>query len=195
MTTMMAKSSSSSSSSKKKKSSQQSSAQQASSSSQMDVDDANGEEGGGGKGGGDKKGGKGGRGSRDSGRYVVRPVTPEMLPFLLAIVHDMRLDSRDRVVNEFVKLFPEVSKRQVESRLPEVAVKEKRNNVRAWWLKDDYEALYLEHTEQHGNPLTGGKDGAAAAAAGGGGGGGRRRRRRRLCQRRGRRGCQAPLSG
>jgi hypothetical protein len=107
----------------------------------------------------------------------MRPVTAEQLPFLLAIIYEMKLDSRDRVVNEFVKLFPEVSKRQVETRLPEVAVKEKRNGVRAWWLKEEYEAMYLEHKNKNGE-LLGAKDksgddaGGSGGSAGAGGGGG-----------------------
>ena len=109
-----------------------------------------------------------GRGPRDNGKYVKRPVTDNQVPFLLAIVFEMRLDPRGAVVKQFVKRYPEVSKRQVEEKLSEVAVKEKRYNIRAWWLKDPYEKQYREYKSEHGNPLIDeenkGDEGAAATS-------------------------------
>ena len=46
----------------------------------------------------------------------------------------------------------QVSKRQVEAKLPEVALKEKRTShlgeERAWWLKAEFELLYHYHLER-----------------------------------------------
>jgi len=69
---------------------------------------------------------------RDSGRYVTRPVTEAQLPALLAIVHDCKLDSREKVVAEFIKMHPGVSKRQVETKL---ADDEAHRAVRLRWLR------------------------------------------------------------
>jgi hypothetical protein len=65
-------------------------------------------------GGGVSSGGGGGNDkdddeSREAGRFLTRPVTAEQLPTLLEIVHEKRLDSRDRIVAEFIKIHPLVS--------------------------------------------------------------------------------------
>jgi hypothetical protein len=80
---------------------------------------------------------------RDNGRFLLRPVTNEQLPALLHVVFAQKLDSRERIVAEFLKVHPQVSKRQVEAKLAEVAAKERRGADRAWWLKPAFLALYL----------------------------------------------------
>mmetsp|Transcript_38801 Transcript_38801/g.78252 ORF Transcript_38801/g.78252 Transcript_38801/m.78252 type:complete len:283 (-) Transcript_38801:131-979(-) len=54
----------------------------------------------------------------------------------------MHLDARERVLTEFLRVFPKVSKRQVEIKLQEVAVKERRDSVRSWCLKPEFEVRY-----------------------------------------------------
>ena len=91
--------------------------------------------------------------SRNEGRFLMRPVTDEQLPTLFAIVHEMKLDSREKIVSEMVKQHPGVSKRQVDAKLTEITVKEKRGSVRAWYLVEPFLSQYLAS-----------KEGAAAAA-------------------------------
>jgi len=80
---------------------------------------------------------------RDSGRFLMRPVTAEQLPALLHVVYTLKLDAREKIVLEFLKTHPQVSKRQVEAKLAEIALKERRGTERAWWLKPEYEAQYF----------------------------------------------------
>ena len=82
---------------------------------------------------------------RDSGRFLMRPVTAEQLPALLHVVYTLKSDAREKIVMEFLKSHPQVSKRQVEAKLAEVALKERRGTERAWWLKPEYEAQYFAH--------------------------------------------------
>mmetsp|Transcript_72436 Transcript_72436/g.206187 ORF Transcript_72436/g.206187 Transcript_72436/m.206187 type:complete len:969 (+) Transcript_72436:1339-4245(+) len=118
---------------------------------------------------------------RDSGKYVVRPVTEQQLPELLKIIHEKRMDSLQKLVHAFITAQPTCSKRQVELKVQEVAEKLKRPTGKAWYLKREYEEKLNQYIRTGaissggddggggGDGSQGGSSGKSTAAGGGGG--------------------------
>lgn len=78
--------------------------------------------------------------SKNAKSTTLKPVPDHLLPALCNILAKHPADGINKISTEFNSSYPEVSKRQAEIKIGEMAVKEKRgDDTRAvWYIKDEY---------------------------------------------------------
>lgn len=78
-------------------------------------------------------------------RFNDRIVPEELIPELLRLVQAAGPNAQPSIVLPFISKYPQVSRRQVEMKISEMAVKEKRecDPTKLWRVKDEYE-YYLK---------------------------------------------------
>lgn len=79
--------------------------------------------------------------SNGPGRLTIRPVSEDLYPELCKMLVDAGADGMVKVIDKFLEGYPDIPKRQVELKINEIAVKEKRDgDIRiVWHIKPEFE--------------------------------------------------------